>query len=900
MLSPQGVRVQAQGLPERLTPWGLLQTGQGLRVWVYSHPDEAQQPVKMALRGIALERTPGPPQPPAEPLAGVAPLPVKVLFDGREAPAWEPIGVAGGDFATFAHWGTGRLVIDVPPGNSWGKTGLLSAGPIARLDERLDKTPLRLDLKVDPRATSGLAFAIGTERQADMWPTNRLWVYLVRQDAGRFVLGIHRSGSQSWSRPLPVDFVTGAWDGTLQVSLGRGWTSVALPGGPLVRAPTGFEGGAVLYASMVSHPAREHEAASLALEGLTAQWLTPAGMTAAERWLLLDPSAFDASGFLDDLAREVASEAMTPREEGAEAGATVGTKAGTKVGTSGAGISADDAPLFLDAPAVQAPAPSGTEGDRREDAGSLLDRLLRLSPVAQAYAAAGDAPDCNKVIEEHIDAARRIEITLGEQADVGAALVNLGLTVLGKAKFEDDTARETLRNIADRAVNAWQDGQAIGEDWNADRTQDMVMHFMQATLKVGLTSDALGDERTFRDVKRTVRDTWAKALKDLPEDRARALIAELSRAVKPAIADHDLYKDLLDKGKDIDFGTVFGQGAEGEGRALLWILTNNTLAAFSPHYAIAKEVAATVLEAAKAAKAWAVNDRVTAMYQVWKQQMAEGGGAEAKAFYDAMTLIGDRLPLTETKNLMRKDPNQSISDAAAEQFLFRQFAAWYKAEQAAQQASDRLVRAKDAFSKLSCRAALDRQITATGSACQRELDAFKRYADLDAQVRGRLESWVKPGNQCNNPASIDGEAQFLICQLLDWGEDSYKKALGKWLQDCGLLDYSKVRRDAAAQVAERLSKLTDQRLKALLERAGVAAPAEFLNCLCQDGYGFHYYSGPDAGGSCRRIGPLGGVEWSGFRVKDWSWCAKTYPLGDGRTVIDAVADTLAGIRIDQK
>lgn len=119
-----------------------------------------------------------------------------------------------------------------------------------------------------------------------------------------------------------------------------------------------------------------------------------------------------------------------------------------------------------------------------------------------------------------------------------------------------------------------------------------------------------------------MRDTWAKAIKNLPEDRARALIAVLSRAVKPAIPDHDIYKDLLDKGKDIDFGTVFGQGAEGEGRALLWTLTNNTLATFSPHYAIGKEVASTVLEAAKATKAWAVNDRVTAMYQVWKQQMA--------------------------------------------------------------------------------------------------------------------------------------------------------------------------------------------------------------------------------------------------------------------------------------
>lgn len=196
--------------------------------------------------------------------------------------------------------------------------------------------------KVDAKATTGFAVAIGTEKRADMWPTNRVWISLVRRPDDRFVLGLNRSGDQTWSLPLAPDFMVDTWNGTLQVSLGRQWISVALPGGPLLRAPIGFDGGTPLYATIVSHPAREHEAAKLALERVTAQWLTPARMSAADRWSLLDSAEFDASGFLSDLASELP------------------TSAGTQAGDSAEGdaIGAEDAPLFLDAPAVQPTAPA--------------------------------------------------------------------------------------------------------------------------------------------------------------------------------------------------------------------------------------------------------------------------------------------------------------------------------------------------------------------------------------------------------------------------------------------------------------------------------------------------------------------------------------------------------------
>lgn len=884
VLTPRGISVVADGFSDKVTPWPAAVSGQGLRVWVMSHPDDVHQPVAMALQSITLEQTAGTGPVVEAPQAGVAPLDTRVLAGATRHEGWEPIGVAGGDHSRFARWTSTGFVVDVPPRNSWGKTGLLSAEPVVGLDERAYRTPYRISFKVDPRGTTGFAVAIGTDKQPDMWHTNRLWVSLVRHPGGSYVLSLHRTNYLSWSRSIAASLVEQQWDGMLDVDLGINWSRVTAGHIATIRAPTGFDWLSKLHASIVSHPARENEAARLSLLNISAGWVTPPGMSSDERLQFVDNKLFDADGFLADL---VSGATRAP----------VGATGQDRLGKAEA-IGILDAPALAvrpEPPKSQAPA---APGDRR---GHLLDLL---SPIRSAHAQSKPTtPDCTKEIDAHIDEARRIEITLGDQGDIKGAMVDLGLTLLGKSKFEDDSWKETIRGIADRAVNAWQDGQAIGEDWNEDRAGDMVIHFMQAAMKIGLSSDALGDERTFRDINRSVRDTWAKALKNLPEDRARAIIADLSKSVSGAIPDHDVYKEWLDKGSQIDFGTAFGQGAEGERKAMLWTLANSTLTTFSPHYAIGKEIANVAVQTAKRAKAFVVNDRVRSMYEAWREEIARNGGAGQDAFYAARTVIGDRVPLTEAKNAMRKSPGDAVSDAAAEAFLFKQFAKWYEAEKGAGKAADGLAKAKSGLASTKCRWEIERQLPAGaggGDKCKYEIEVLKKYSELDAQIRSRLNAWMKPGNACAAPAAIDSEVQHLMCQLVQWGEDGYKASLGKRLEDCGLLDYGKDRSALVNRVKERLPKLNLEKLTALMTRAGVASADEFLNCLCQDGHGFHYYKGTDAGGPCRRIGPLGGVTWSGFRVKDYSACAKAFPLKDGRTVIDAIADTAMGIRIDQK
>lgn len=884
VLTPGGLAVIADGFSDKVTPWPAAVSGNGLRVWVMSLPDDAQQPVKMALQSITLEQTAGD-MPAAEaPQAGVAPLDTRVLASAVAHGDWEPAGVAGGDFARFARWTDTGLAVDVPSGSSWGKTGLLSAAPVVELDERAYRTPYRIRVTVDPRATTGFAFALGGDKRPDMWATNRLWVSLVRHDGGRYMLAVHRTNYEVWSRMIAASVVEQQWDGTLDIDLGINWSRVTMGKVTTIRAPAGFDWLSKLHASIVSHPARENEASRLSLRSISGGWVTPAGMSSDERLELVDNKLFDADGFLADLAS-----GATP--------ALAGVAGQTSLGKADVGglLDAPELSVKPEPPSSQTPpAPA----DRRSH---WLDSIW---PVSVAHAqAAPTTPDCAKEVDAHIEEARRIEITLGDQGDIKGAMVDLGLTLLGKSKFEDDSWKETIRGLADRAVNAWQDGQAIGEDWNDDRAGDMVVHFMQAAMKIGLSSDSLADERTFRDINRNVRDTWAKALKNLPEDRARAIIADLSKSVTGATPNHDLYKELLDKGSQIDFGTAFGQGAEGERKAMLWTLANTTLTTFSPHYAIGKEIANVAVQTAKRAKAFVVNDRVRSMYEAWREEIAKNGGAGQDAFYAARTVIGDRVPLTEAKNALRKSPNEAVSDAAAESYLFKQFAKWYEAEKGAGKAADGLSKAKSGLGSTKCRWEIERQLPAGaggGDKCKYEIEVLKKYAALDAQIRSRLNAWMKPGNACSAPAAIDSDVQHLMCQLVQWGEDGYKASLSKRLEDCGLLDYGKDRSALVNRVKERLPKLNVEKLTALMNRAGIPSADEFLNCLCQDGGGFHYYKGADAGGPCRRIGPLGGVSWSGFRVKDYSGCAKAFPLKDGRTVIDAIADTAMGIRIDQK
>jgi len=307
VLSPAGVRVEGPGMPEEAAPWDVLAEGQGFRVWAYSHPDAANQPVTMALREIRLERVPGETAP--EALApGVEPLPVKVLFDGAANDIWEPAATLGGDFDRFARYEEDWLVVDVPGGNAWAKTGLLSADPVLALDERAWKAPTRFTFKLDPHRSDGLRIATASYKAAEMWPNGHdAWVTFARDPLdGSYLIGMENSPSHQWSRRVDARWIETVWDGTLTVDFGYQWAAVCLAAGPCVRGTTPLGLHVPRYMTVLASAWESGGPARMALRRIERGIVTPPAMTALERFDLVDDEDFDPEAFLQALANHLA------------------------------------------------------------------------------------------------------------------------------------------------------------------------------------------------------------------------------------------------------------------------------------------------------------------------------------------------------------------------------------------------------------------------------------------------------------------------------------------------------------------------------------------------------------------------------------------------------------------
>jgi hypothetical protein len=315
-ISPEGVLVQGFGAPDERMPWKCVMPNMGFRVYAFSQPREAGQPVRMALRRISLNRTPGAPLPANEPVPGVEPLETRTLFPDPDAGAWEPYGIRGADFAKHGRFKGGRLLADVPAdAYGWPKIGLVSRGPVIKFNERIVHTPYAVRITCDPSRTSGVEAVFRSTKSGDMEKSAEAMASFVRHasgpDAGAYVLSLNGEHAtyRTWSRRVDARWVEANWDGVLEVHLGDGWVEAGLPGGPAVRG-TGLLTGKdrEYHMAVTSCPATKNGAATLALEQVTGGWVSPPGMTAEERWNFVDDEGFDAEGFINDLAEGISEQ----------------------------------------------------------------------------------------------------------------------------------------------------------------------------------------------------------------------------------------------------------------------------------------------------------------------------------------------------------------------------------------------------------------------------------------------------------------------------------------------------------------------------------------------------------------------------------------------------------------
>ncbi len=86
--------------------------------------------------------------------------PSKVIFDGSLGKQWKELAAYGGDFKKFARIENKVLVVDVPKGNNWGKTGIRSAEAFVKIPEKDEKFAKKINFSFDSSRSSDFILAI--------------------------------------------------------------------------------------------------------------------------------------------------------------------------------------------------------------------------------------------------------------------------------------------------------------------------------------------------------------------------------------------------------------------------------------------------------------------------------------------------------------------------------------------------------------------------------------------------------------------------------------------------------------------------------------------------------------------------------------------------------------------
>jgi hypothetical protein len=90
---------------------------------------------------------------------------------------WEPIAVVGGDYNRFAKITPGLLEVNVPAGNHWTKTGIMSAKPLFTVTAGMETAPVRIELTFDAARTTGCVIGLTEAKDADMWRQQNVWFH---------------------------------------------------------------------------------------------------------------------------------------------------------------------------------------------------------------------------------------------------------------------------------------------------------------------------------------------------------------------------------------------------------------------------------------------------------------------------------------------------------------------------------------------------------------------------------------------------------------------------------------------------------------------------------------------------------------------------------------------------
>jgi len=183
---------------------------------------------------------------------------------------WDPVAVVGGDLGRFARFESGKLIVNVPQGNSWGKTGIQSKQPIFTVDRSFAAQPGLILIKTDPALTTGFVVTLASSWHNDVWVLQTVWVHVVSAtDEGEgSVVFINTHGPEKYGSEgyLPIKPVKAPeWVG-FKVYPGKVALQMSGMDSPALIDMGWISEGTPIYLQVFSHPRAEGGPAAVAID----------------------------------------------------------------------------------------------------------------------------------------------------------------------------------------------------------------------------------------------------------------------------------------------------------------------------------------------------------------------------------------------------------------------------------------------------------------------------------------------------------------------------------------------------------------------------------------------------------------------------------------------------------
>jgi hypothetical protein len=180
---------------------------------------------------------------------------------------WEPIQVVGGNYERFAALAPGKLAVNVPAGNSWGKTGIMSRSPLFSVDAGMTANPLKISFDFDPNQTTGYVIALAQAKDADVWRVQNYWLHWLRPTmiSGK----LYAANTQNAGDKVAEAVTPSQAPNTVALAIRPGSVEAITSQGTRLAMNLGWmKQGVPVYLYIFSHPANQHEAASFALKSI--------------------------------------------------------------------------------------------------------------------------------------------------------------------------------------------------------------------------------------------------------------------------------------------------------------------------------------------------------------------------------------------------------------------------------------------------------------------------------------------------------------------------------------------------------------------------------------------------------------------------------------------------------